>query len=86
MKKAQNFDTIVLDNTWALWDSPVKYSVSVSNDGTNWSNPIATGSGQPGITTIPFASQNARYIRITQTGTSAKYHWSIYEIDVCKSR
>jgi hypothetical protein len=86
MKKAQNFDMIVLDNTWALWDSPDKYSVSVSNDGTDWSNPITTGSGQLGITTITFASQNARYIRITQTGTSAKYHWSIYEIDVCKSR
>lgn len=86
MKKPQSFDTIVLDNTWALWDSPDKFSVSVSNDGTKWSEPIATGSGQLGITTITFPNQNARYIRITQTGTSAKYHWSIYEIDVCKSR
>ncbi len=84
MKRARNFDTIVLNNTWALWDSPEKYSVSVSNDGTSWSDPIATGSGQLGITTIQFANQNARYVRITQTGTSAKYHWSIYEIDVCK--
>ncbi len=82
MKKAQHFDSIVLDNSWALWDSPDKYSVSVSNDGTNWGEPIATGSGQLGITTISFASQDARYIRITQLGTSAKYHWSIYELDV----
>ena len=86
MKKAQNFDTIVLDNTWALWDSPEQYSVSVSNDGSHWSDPVATGSGQLGITTIRFASQHARYIRITQTGTSTKYHWSIYEIDVGISR
>lgn len=85
MKEAQSFDTIVLDNTWALWDSPEKYSVSVSTDGTHWSKPVATGSGQLGITTITFAVQNARYIRITQTGSSAKYHWSIYEIDVCRS-
>ena len=86
MKKARNFNMIVLDNTWALWDSPDKYSVSVSNDGTNWSDPIAAGSGQLGITTIRFPSQHARFIRITQTGTSAKYHWSIYEIDICRSR
>ena len=84
MKQEQDFDTIVLDNTWALWDSPDRYSVAVSNDGTHWSEPIATGSGQLGITTITFANQKARHVRITQTGTSAKYHWSIYEIDVGK--
>jgi len=82
MKQAQTFDKIVLDNTWALWDSPNKYSVSVSRDGTNSGSPIATGSGQLGITTITFPPQTARYIRITQTGSDAKYHWSIYELDV----
>ena len=82
MKQAQTFGRIVLDNTWALWDSPNRYSVSVSTDGTNWGNPIATGSGQLGITTITFPPQTARYIRITQTGSDATYHWSIYELDV----
>ncbi len=82
MKQQMTFDKIVLDNTWALWDSPDKYSVVVSNDGTNWSNPIANGSGQLGITTITFPSQTARHIRITQTGANAMYHWSIYEFDV----
>jgi len=86
MKQEQAFEKIVLDTTWALWDSPDKYSVSVSNDGTNWGNPIATGSGQLGITTITFPAQTARYIRITQTGTNATYHWSIYELDVCRER
>lgn len=82
MKKAQNFDTIVLDNTWALWDSPVGYSVTVSSDGEHWGSPIAAGRGELGITSITFPEQTARYIRITQTGTSEKYHWSIFEIDV----
>ena len=82
MKRQQTFDKLVLDNTWALWDSPDKYSVAVSNDGTNWSNPIATGSGQLGITTITFPTQTARHFRIMQTGTNATYHWSIYELDV----
>ena len=82
MKKAQKFRKIVLDNTWALWDSPVGYSVSVSQDGENWGEPIATGKGELGITRIEFPEQTARYIRITQTGTSSLYHWSIYEFDV----
>ena len=84
MKQAQMFDQIVLDNTWALWDSPERYSVSVSNDGTNWNGPIASGSGQLGITTITFPQQTARYLKITQTGTNTTYHWSIYELDVCR--
>ncbi len=82
MQQVQTFDKIVLDNTWAQWDSPDKYSVSVSQDGEKWSDPVATGSGNPGITTITFPAQQARYIRITQTGVKALYNWSIYEVDV----
>ena len=82
MKKKQTFYKIALDNTWALWDSPRYYSVSVSNDGVNWTKPIAEGSGQLGITIISFSVQKARYIRITQNGEDATYNWSIYEMDV----
>ena len=82
MKKSEKFDKIVLDNTWAQWDSPAKYSVSVSNNGKEWGKPVATGSGQPGITTVLFPLQDARYLKITQTGTDTTYHWSVYEIDV----
>jgi len=82
MQQRREFNCITLDNTWALWDSPAGYSVTVSNDGEHWSEPIATGSGQLGITTIQFPKQQARHIRITQTGSSSKYHWSIYQLDV----
>ena len=81
-ERAEKFSKIVLDNTWALWDSPDTYAVAVSKDGISWSDPIATGRGQLGITTISFPRQTARFIRITQTGASAKYRWSIYEFDV----
>jgi len=84
MKQPQTFNKIVLDNTWALWDSPSQYSVTVSNDGTTWGAPIAAGAGELGITTITFPAQTARHIRITQTGTNTRYRWSIYEIDVYK--
>ena len=82
MKREEHFTKVVLDNTWALWDSPETYTLTTSQDGTAWSAPIATGHGALGITTITFPEQTARYLRITQTGTSAKYHWSIYELDV----
>jgi hypothetical protein len=82
MQREQRFRRVVLDNTWALWDSPVGYTLTVSQDGTNWSAPIATGSGKLGITTIDVPEQQARYLRVTQTGTSSLYHWSIYELDV----
>ena len=86
MQHEQTFDKIVLDNTWAVWDSPDKYSVAVSADGIHWGKPIATGAGQLGITTITFPMQRARHLRITQTGTNALYHWSIFELDVCRQK
>ena len=82
----KTFNKIVLDNTWALWDSPNAYSVTVSRDGVNWGIPIATGSGNLGITTITFPALTARYIRITQTGVDPTYHWSIYELDVYREK
>ena len=82
MQREQSFHRLVLDNTWALWDSPVNYAVSVSKDGTTWSEPVATGAGELGTTSIACPPQTARYLRITQTGTSSTYHWSIYELDV----
>ena len=82
MKQQHQFNKIELDNTWALWDSPKNYSVEVSNNGTSWSTPIATGSGTLGITEITFPPQRARYIRVKQNGTDPLYHWSIYELSV----
>ncbi len=86
MKKNQKFDKIVLDCTWAQWDNPNKYSLSVSTDGKNWGIPIATGSGEMGITTINFPTQNARFVKITQTGSDTTYNWSVYEIDLYRKQ
>ncbi len=82
MQKEQTFSKIILDSTWAQWDSPAGYSVLVSQDGKTWSDPVANGAGQLGITTITFPVQHARFIKLVQTGTSAKYHWSIFEFNV----
>ena len=82
MKSTRRFDKIVLDNTWALWDSPRAYSLSVSVDGKHWKGPVVRGEGQLGITTLNFPAQTARYIKINQTGQDSSYHWSVYELDV----
>jgi alpha-L-rhamnosidase len=86
MKARQSFNKIVLDNTWALWDSPVQYTVTVSDNGKDWSKPVAQGRGKLGITKIEFPTQQARFIRITQNGTDATYHWSVYEMDVYRKQ
>ena len=82
MKKEEQFDKIVLDTTWAVWDTPEQYVVRVSKDGKEWSQPIASGKGNKGITTITFPQQSARHIKVEQTGANPLYHWSIYEFDV----
>ena len=86
MKRQEKFDRIQLDNTWALWDSPVHYVVSVSKDGRNWGSPVAEGSGELGITGISFPVQEARFIKIMQTGSDSTYHWSVYELDVYRRK
>ncbi len=82
MKTVREFDKIVLDNTWACWDSPEQYSVTISMDGVTWSPSVAQGHGKLGMTTISFPRQKARWIRVTQTGTNATYNWSIFEFNV----
>jgi|GEM_PF-191695 len=86
MKRQEKFDKIELDNTWALWDSPVHYVVNVSRDAKHWGNAVAEGAGHLGITEISFPVQEARFIKITQTGTDPTYNWSIYEMGVYRKK
>jgi fibronectin type 3 domain-containing protein len=78
-----SFYKLILDATASPNDYPRGYQVYVSNDGVNWGSPVATGAGSSAITAITFASQTARYIRITQTlsGVTGNY-WSIHEFNV----
>lgn len=52
------------------------YEIYVSNDGNNWGGAIASGSSSSGV--ITFNTQNARYVRVMQTGSKGNY-WSIHE-------
>lgn len=78
-----SFDRIVLDSTNSPNDQPRGYAIHVSNNGSDWGSPIITGEGNvAGLTTIDFADQNARFIRITQTGSATNNWWSIHELSV----
>ena len=81
MGALQTFNQIVLDNSNETSDYPAAYQVFVSNDGTNFNTAIATGNGSTGTTTIAFATQTARYIKVVLTATSAAW-WSIDEFNV----
>ena len=82
MKEPRNIYRIVLDTTGSARDYPRGYEVAVSNDGEKWSAPVAKGKGTHAITSIAFDAVNARYFRITQTGSVNSLHWSIHEMSV----
>jgi hypothetical protein len=48
---------------------PIAYKLEVSIDGATWKT-AAEGSGTPGSTTITFAPVEAKFIKLTQTGTA----------------
>jgi len=81
MSGSRSFNKVVLENSWALWDAPVGYVLSISRDEKQWKE-VASGKGGRGITVIDIPEQTARYLKVTQTGQDSTYHWSVYELDV----
>jgi mono/diheme cytochrome c family protein/glucose/arabinose dehydrogenase len=63
--------------------SPRAYRVEVSQDGTQWSAPVATGESAGTFSTIAFKPVQARFIRITQTGTAEDgASWSMQKLQL----
>ena len=77
MKNAQSFDEIPLTAGGAS-DHPRGYQVFVSNDGVNFGSAIASGTGAGVLVTVKFPAQNARFVKVVQTGTATSW-WSISE-------
>jgi mono/diheme cytochrome c family protein len=50
---------------------PREYQVQVSDDGSTWSAPVAEGRGTAGTMVISFTPVRARFVRLTQTATTA---------------
>ncbi|WP_220136715.1 discoidin domain-containing protein [Streptomyces himalayensis] len=83
MGATHTFNQIVLDtakNSTEENDYPRGYTVQVSSDGSTWTQ-VAAGTGSRKATAINFAAARGRYVKITQTGTSANW-WSVGEVNV----
>jgi glucosylceramidase len=81
MLTAKTFNQISLDAGSSTGDYPRGYEVYVSNDGTNWGSPVASGTGAAQLINISFAMQTARYLRVVQTGSVGNW-WSLHELNV----
>jgi glucosylceramidase len=60
-------------------DYPAGYSVTVSLNGTDWSAPVATGTGSGQLTTISLDGRPVRYLRVTLTASSGSW-WSVADV------
>jgi len=74
------FNTIILDNSGSPNDWPAGYAVYVSDDGTNWGNPVISGAQPSAVIVINLPEAiTTRYVRIVQTGQGKSEFWSINE-------
>jgi glucosylceramidase len=77
--RPERLTRLVLDTGASTGDYPVGYSVTVSQDGTDWSAPVASGAGSGQLTTIGLGAIPARYVRITLTASSSSW-WSVADV------
>jgi glucosylceramidase len=83
MGSASNLRRVVLDAGTSAGDFVRGYELFVSNDGVNWGSAVASGSGAGQLTTIDFAPQGARYVRVTSTAAAGSW-WSVADLRLYK--
>ncbi len=82
LPKPKLIQAIQLNAASSTGDYPRGYTVTISNDGKNWSKPIKTGHGFSPKTLIKFKPVKTKFIRITQTGRTQGLFWSIHHLDL----
>ena len=83
MGSSQTIDKLVMNSSDDAGDYARGYALYLSNDGSNWGSPVATGSGSSAIISISFSAQSARYVKVVETATpSDPWWWSIDEVNV----
>jgi hypothetical protein len=66
---------------------PVSYSLQLSIDGSTWPTPVAQSAGDTPTTIVTFKPVQAKFIRITQTGTARNGElWAIQQVRVYADR
>ncbi|MDF1861446.1 MAG: discoidin domain-containing protein [Verrucomicrobiales bacterium] len=79
-----NVAGLILDAAKSRNDYPRGYRIELSNDGQKWGRAVAKGKGETAKTQIEFPAQEAKFIKITQTGENRLY-WSIHDLEVLKA-
>ncbi|WP_267298180.1 glycosyl hydrolase family 28-related protein [Parachryseolinea silvisoli] len=77
--KPEKIEQIMLDVAKSPSDSPQKYELYVSDNGTDWYGPGASGTGADVMTIVSFPSSTVQYVRIMQAGSKGNW-WSIHEV------
>jgi hypothetical protein len=84
MGRTQRVNLISVDCGGNDTDFPRGYRLEVSTDGSTWRQ-VAAGDNDDALLIVPFAAQDARYLKLTQTGTSSSW-WSITEFNAYLGR
>ena len=74
------FNRLSFDNTNFAGDYAREFEVAVSTDGFAWVS-VAKAGGSMAVTVAKFAPQVAKFVRVTQTGTSIS-PWSVAELNL----
>ncbi len=62
---------------------PIGYKIQLSIDGKTWGAPVAQGAGSPATTIATFRPVQAKFVRVTQTGTAEDAPaWSVLNFRV----
>ncbi len=77
----RSFSALTLDAGDDERDYPRGLALEVSHDGSAWSAPVATVSPDDALSTLRFPAQQARYLRLRQTGAAAAW-WTVRELEL----
>ncbi len=75
---------VSIDSAKSPNDYTRAYKIELSDDQESWKS-VSQGKGLPGVMEIMFAPSEARFVRLTQTGTLAPekgVYWSIHELEL----
>lgn len=73
---------LYLDAATSPKDYPRRLKVEVSGNGKDWKECVAKARGNARTTEILFDPLQTKFIRMTQTGSSRKFYWSIHELQI----
>ncbi|MFN3241044.1 MAG: discoidin domain-containing protein [Planctomycetota bacterium] len=82
LPEAVEVAAIDLDTTASPGDWPKRYELRTSEDGKQWSRPIASGKGSKDASRITFAPVTTRWLKVTQKGKKGGLWWSIHELNL----